>query len=211
VRTLLVVALLVLALACGDDDGDGGDDAAATSSTIGAPSTTTTSTTTPGPAGDPALREELLALMEQDVAERTGQATTNGDATRADRLREIIAEHGWPTFALVSTDGATAAWLIAQHADFDPAFQQQVVELMRPLVDGGQADASELAYLEDRVAVNTGQDQVYGTQIRCQGGEPVPATPIVDEAAVDERRAAVGLAPLADYYAELAAACAAEE
>jgi hypothetical protein len=204
-----VVATLVLALAACNGEGD--DAAEDAPSTIAPPTTTSTSTTTPLPASDPELREELLAMMAEDQAERTGEATTNGDAARAERLQEIIAEHGWPTFALVSTDGATAAWVIAQHADFDPAFQQQVVELMRPLVQTGQADASELAYLEDRVAVNTGVEQVYGTQIRCQGGEPAPATPIADEAAVDERRAAVGLGPLADYYAELSEACAAEE
>jgi hypothetical protein len=207
-----VVALaLLLAAACADADDDADDDAAVTTtSTTTSTTTTTTSTTTPPEAADPDLREELLAMMDDDQAERTGESTANGDEARADRLREIIAEHGWPTFALVSTDGATAAWLIAQHADFDPAFQQDVVALMHPLVAAGQADASELAYLEDRVAVNTGAEQVYGTQIRCRDGEPAPATPIAEEATVDERRAAVGLGPLADYYAELEEACAAE-
>lgn len=34
----------------------------------------------------------------------------------AARLREIIAEHGWPHEEIAGEDGAKAAWLIAQHA-----------------------------------------------------------------------------------------------
>ena len=68
------------------------------------------------------------------------------------------------------------------------------LELMRPAVATGQADGSELAYLEDRVATNRGDEQIYGTQIRCTGGEPGPAVPIADPDHVDDRRAAVGLA-----------------
>ena len=33
----------------------------------------------------------------------------------ADRLREIVAAHGWQGRALVGEEGAEHAWLIAQH------------------------------------------------------------------------------------------------
>jgi hypothetical protein len=165
------------------------------------------------PGGDQdraTLRRELLDMMEADQAERTGESTANGDGSRTDRLREIIDEHGWPTFDMVGREGATAAWLIAQHADFDVDFQAEVLGLMHAALEAGQADPTEVAYLEDRVAVNRGEPQRYGTQVRCRGGRPEPATPLVDPEAVDARRADVGLDPLADYFEELAEACAAE-
>jgi hypothetical protein len=164
----------------------------------------------PGGGQDRELRRELLDMMEADQAERTGASEANGDQPRADRLREIIDEHGWPTFALVGRDGATAAWLIAQHADFDVEFQAEVLELMRAAVDADQADPSEVAYLEDRVAVNRGEPQRYGTQVRCHGGQPEPATPLVDPEGVDAQRADVGIEPLAAYYEDFAEGCAAE-
>jgi hypothetical protein len=156
------------------------------------------------------LRRELLAMMEADQAERTGESTADGDESRTDRLRAIIDEHGWPTIDMVGRDGATAAWLIAQHADFDVDFQAAALGLMRAALEAEQADPTEVAYLEDRVAVNRGQPQRYGTQVRCRGGRPEPATPLVDAAGVDGVRADVGLQPLAEYYEEFAEGCAAE-
>lgn len=163
----------------------------------------------------PALREELLAMQARDQAARGGEPVTGPEADETDedrtaRLKEIVAEFGWPKSDLVGEDGASAAWLIAQHSDLDVAFQQEALALMKEALAAGQADPTEVAYLEDRVAVNTGQPQSYGTQIRCRNGRPRPATPIVDRAGVDERRAEVGLGPLEDYYAELEEACETE-
>lgn len=151
-------------------------------------------------------------MRDADQAERTGQAVggVETDRSRTERLKEIIDEHGWPTIDLVGRDGASAAWLIAQHADFDVAFQQRALALMTDALTDDQVDPVDVAYLEDRVAVNRGRPQTYGTQIRCLDGRPEPATPIVEAASVDARRVEVGLDPLEDYYAELEEACAAE-
>jgi hypothetical protein len=198
-RRLAPLLVLVGALfACSDDD----DRAAFTTTT--APATTAVSA-----VGNPELRAELLAMMDEDQAEQTGQVTTNNFAARMTRLEEILAEHGWPGFDLVGEDGSTAAWVIAQHADTDVALQEQALELLRAAVADGQASPGDLAYLEDRVAVKHGEDQLYGTQMSCDAGSgpPVPQTPIADEADVDARRAEAGLPPLADYLEEMQEIC----
>ena len=155
------------------------------------------------------LQAELVEMQDADQAERTGEIADDGDSQRTARLAEIIDEFGWPTQSLVGVNGATAAWVIAQHSDQDVEFQERALELMREALDDGEADPIELAYPEDRVATNHGEPQIYGTQIGCVDGEAVPQ-PIADEETVDERRTEVGLQPLADYLAELAEACAAE-
>ncbi len=94
------------------------------------------------------------------------------------------------------TEEYTGPWHAPERTD--PAFQQQALELMRAAARAGQADRIELAYLTDRVAVNTGRLQIYGTQITCVDGDIAPA-PLVDPEHVDERRAAVGLGPLQEY------------
>ena len=122
---------------CGDDgDGTGGDPT---------PGPTATQTAGPGecdvppaPAtepevGDPTepeLRDELLAMFEADQADLTGGDGPGDSASRTDRLREIIEEYGWPTRQMVGVDGATAAWVIAQHSDHDLALQRQALALM---------------------------------------------------------------------------------
>ena len=159
---------------------------------------------------DPAqeLHDELLAMLERDQSGRTGGPDAEGDARRTARLEEILAEHGWPTYDLVGEDGADAAWAIAQHSDQDPAFQREALELLREAVEAGQASPGNLAYLTDRVAAGAGEPQTYGTQVGCGPDGPQPATPLADPDGVDALRAEVGLPPLADYLAEMAAICA---
>ncbi|GAA4566587.1 hypothetical protein GCM10023176_16990 [Micromonospora coerulea] len=159
-------------------------------------------------AFDQALHDELIGMLERDQADRTGRPQAESDQTRTARLKDIIREHGWPTVGLVGEDGEDAASTIAQHSDFDPAFQQEVLELLRAAVADGQASPGNLAYLEDRVAVGKGEPQVYGTQIRCGPDGAAPATPLKDEAAVDQRRAEAGLGTLASYLAEMTKICA---
>jgi hypothetical protein len=190
-----VSVLLVLGGACGDEDsGDDGEDAGSEGGEdVGAD-----------------LRQELLEMQEADQAERTGQSVEEwNDQERTDRLGEIVEEHGWPTIELVGEDGASAAWLIAQHSDLDPRFQEEALEHMRAAVEDEQADPTELAYLEDRVALNGGRPQTYGTQIGCVDGRAEPAE-LADAETVEERRAEVGLQPLEDYLAELRPDCEAE-
>lgn len=163
-----------------------------------------------GDVVEPEVRDELLAMMEADQTERTeGTGGVGSDRERAERLQEIVEEHGWPTLSMVGEEGATAAWVIAQHADFDVALQEELLALMQ--AEGDDVDAGEVAYLEDRVAVNKGEPQRYGTQVRCvPSGGVEPATPLVDEGAVDELRAEAGMDPLADYLAEFEEGCSLE-
>jgi hypothetical protein len=154
-------------------------------------------------------------MMAADQLERTGGGglpegtplPPSQDYVRAVRLEEIIGEHGWPTFAMVGKDGSTAAWVIAQHADFDVDLQSRFLRLIEAAVEAGQADVTEMAYLWDRVAVNRDLPQRYGSQIRCEQGVPAPATPIEEADEVDQRRADVGMSSLEIYYQELALMC----
>ncbi|MHA6670150.1 DUF6624 domain-containing protein [Homoserinimonas sp. A447] len=174
------------------------------------PSPTATSTTpvAPPPSTGPfnqELHDELVAMLQRDQAPDGGGESSQ---TRTDRLEQIILEFGWPTIALVGDDGEEAAWAIAQHSDLDPEFQRFALEQLRKAVDVDQASPGNLAYLEDRVAAGAGEPQTYGTQMRCGPDGPEPATPIEDEAGLEQRRADAGLDPFADYLLEMTAICA---
>lgn len=127
-------------------------------------------------------------------------------AQHGDRLARIMAEHGWPTVALVGEEAATSAWLIAQHADRQLDVQRRALRLMEQMEQGEQRDATparQLAFLRDRVLVNEGRKQVYGTQIAGVGkdGAPVP-WPCEEPERVDELRAGVGIEPFGEYVAK---------
>ena len=116
----------------------------------------------------------------------------------ADRLRELLmAEGSWPVAAHAGERAAQAAWLIARRADTQLDVQRLALRLLKAAVSDGQAGRKELAMLEDRVAVNEGRKQTYGTQIAdIIDGNPVP-WPCADPDRIDDLRAEAGLKPFA--------------
>ena len=224
-RSGLVVSIALLTACSGTDDvADGSTSSPTTVATepaITLPQASTTATPTTesepdvtAPAFRQDLHDELVTMFEQDQYYRTGAVPAGKptpefveDWVRINRLQQIIDEVGWPTFDLVGEEGATGAWIIAQHADLNPAFQERARDLLQEAVADGQGDPVELAYLDDRVRVNEGLDQIYGTQVRCRDGEPTPATPIADPEAVDGMRSELGLPALEVYYEEFSLPC----
>ena len=119
------------------------------------------------------------------------------DAAHAARLAEIIDEHGWPGTSLVGEKGRNGAFMVLQHSD--PETQKRYLTALRDATANGEMPTTALPLLEDRILVRDGKPQIYGTQItRGPDGAPTPWQ-IADEEHVDERRAAVGLEPLATY------------
>jgi hypothetical protein len=150
---------------------------------------------------DAELRGELLRRMEADQTARRAEDPAAMAATDAENLlwlKRVIAEAGWPGASLAGPDGAHAAWLLAQHADADPAFQRHCLGLLTSAVAAGEATRRELAYLTDRVLLAEGKPQEYGTQVTSSGGEYIPRN-LRDPGNVDSRRASMDLEPLADY------------
>ncbi|MEM7754652.1 MAG: DUF6624 domain-containing protein [Planctomycetota bacterium] len=146
--------------------------------------------TPPEPSGGFRFADEDLPIIE---------AVGEIDVESTAFLKQTIADHGWPTFDMVGEDGAGAAWILAQHADADPEFQAQVLALMEPLVEAGQAHADDFALLTDRVLRARGEPQVYGTQFAWDVNGVQRPGPTIDWGTVDERRAKVGLPTIAEY------------
>jgi len=126
-----------------------------------------------------------------------GSEMRDVDSKHTARMKEIVAEYGWPTKSMVGEQGATAAWLLVQHADADPKFQRHCLALMKKAAPE-EVSPKNLAYLTDRVLVNEGKNQLYGTQFFLEDGKMVPQ-PIDDEANLDERRKEAGLMPMSEY------------
>lgn len=144
------------------------------------------------------LRDELLRMAEEDQAARRAQADTGPvDEGNVKRLKEIVADQGWPGWGLVGDKGAEAAWLIAQHSP-DRQFMAECLEHLRAAVEAADASPTNLAYLEDRVRMLRGELQLYGTQF-IEKDETYEPWPIEDPDGLDERRAAICLGSFADY------------
>ncbi len=153
------------------------------------------------------LREELLRRRDADQETRLSvhrgvpdalAKTMRMDDENAVWLREVVTKFGWPGRSLVGDEGAHAAWLLAQHADRDPALQRHCLTLLEQAVAASEADPRDLAFLTDRVLLASGQNQIYGTQMSPHERR-FAARRLADPDSVDERRASVGLEPLNEY------------
>jgi hypothetical protein len=160
---------------------------------------------------DLAFRLIAMSMADQEVRSRWVEQMKAGktspaivhemqatDRANTQALKEIVDRHGWPTKSLVGKKASHEAWLLVQHADLDPDFQERCLKLMEPLVKVGEVVGSDYAYLFDRVASARGRKQRYGTQFELKNGEWV-AKPIEDPKSVDKRRKAVGMSSLAEY------------
>ena len=158
-------------------------------------------------AAAPDLLEELRRRQNSDQAARS--AVKEGDREAFQRalavdddnaawLEQVIDRVGWPGRSLVGEEGSHAAWLLAQHADRRPSLQRRCLQLLEEAAAIGEASMADLAYLNDRVLLASGEEQIYGTQFIARNGRYV-ASRLRDPAAVDDRRASAGLEPLQTY------------
>jgi hypothetical protein len=120
------------------------------------------------------------------------------DSSNLIAVTKILDEHGWLGPDSVGDAGSIALFAVIQHADH--ATQERYLPMMRAAVAKRNAEPSDLALLEDRVALGQGKKQIYGSQIGQDNdtGEYY-VRPLEDPDHVDERRASVGLGTLAEY------------
>jgi hypothetical protein len=159
-----------------------------------------------------AIRDlEAMGATDQELRGKNPGAMTKEDWARQGtldqanikRLAEIVDRYGWPGVHVAGAAGSQNAFMVVQHADLPS--QQKYLPLLREAAARKEALPSEVAMLEDRVRVRTGQPQVYGSQFKPfpdgvkAGDARLQLYPIEDEAHVEERRRAAGLEPLADY------------
>lgn len=128
----------------------------------------------------------------------------------ADVLVRAMDAIGWPGRHQLGDEGAAAAFLILQHAIGRPDVQRRGLAMMLDAIPRGHANALDAAYLADRIAMFEGRPQTFGTQFDWdENGQLSPAL-TRDPEGLDERRASVGLPPIADSIAEMRASAAAE-
>lgn len=151
---------------------------------------------------DDAFRNALLSASGTMATAPTAQLgvqrmdeppLAGSDTAVLPRLRTLAGTRGsaWPTRSVVGASGVRALWILAQR---DTALQR--VALHRMMESGpDEALPADVAVLEDRVRLQSGRKQLYGSQLRMMNGVLVPA-PIEDSAHVDMRRDAAGLPPL---------------
>lgn len=150
-------------------------------------------------ARDQQARADLTPAADGSVDPERWRAVEAVDQDNTRWLKDLVLREGWPSPGRVGHDGARAAWMLVQHADADPEFQRHALELMEPGLADGSVAPDNFALLTDRVRLAQGQPQRYGTQFETGADGVLRLRPVEDPAGLDDRRAAVGLPPMAEY------------
>ncbi len=160
------------------------------------------------------LRRQLLEMVEEDQRVRAELAATgelfDGYALKmaevhrrnAQELEAMIEQYGWLGKSLVGEDGASAAWLILQHAIGHPELQRRCLPIVQGAVTRGETEPAHAAYLEDRIRFFERRPQRYGTHFDWDENGQMSPYLLEDPDRVDEYRRAVGLPPLAERIEE---------
>jgi uncharacterized protein DUF6624 len=145
---------------------------------------------------DQAVREGFGVGNQLDTMQIKAMMRT--DSANTTWLKSYVSNWGWPTSAQVGHEAVETAFLIVQHAVHDTAFMRSMLPAIEQARKRGDLDGNAVAMLTDRLEVQAGRPQLYGTQMSFHNGRWL-LDPIADSVHVDERRRRVGLPPLHAY------------
>lgn len=147
------------------------------------------------------LMEDIISRYGVDSMDITQDGAVIVDERNRNRLKEIFRDHGFPTRDAVGRDAMEGIFLMVQHSDGDKKWQKSQLSNIEKAVKSGDMDGQSYAYLYDRIRINSGERQLYGTQF----GNVDPINKIVELAEtedlenLDMRRMEIGMMPIEMY------------
>ncbi len=162
------------------------------------------------------LTIDSLKTLDQTTCEiyrktKNGEIDTisifRADSIRAARFEtnyiasmQILIDFGFPDRKKVGVTSSCNFWLIVQHMDNHVDFQQQVLDSMTTRLAGNLIDSLNWVFLTDRVLINSGKAQIYGTQTKIDGNPKRHVIKnTIDVNNLNIRRKGVGLEPIEKY------------
>ncbi len=166
-----------------------------------------------------AIQKEITALWMEDQLARISYVQTQTDSNTDARhwahiiatadaiaidekssryLRVVLTRFDWIDVHRFTRPISEHTWVLVQHSDDYVDLQKLALSRMEPYLETGGVVKRNFAYLWDRVAVNSGERQRYGTQpdwASCTDGM-LTLMPLEDPENVDERRSAMQLGPV---------------
>lgn len=147
------------------------------------------------------MLNDLIVKYGVDESKIKREDGISVDRWNREVVQEVIEKHGFPTKKLVGREAMSGVFYVIQHADQDPDWQKSQLENIEVSVKNGDMDGERYAYLYDRIKVNAGELQRYGTQFKNVDFEAgiVELADTEDLENLDARRMEVGLMPIEMY------------
>lgn len=151
---------------------------------------------------DQKYRLQSARLKKEGASAKTLDSLTQiiktKDVSNLQFVEKLLARHGWLAPEKVGMEGTQAVFLVIQHADLDT--QKKYYPLILQAEKDGQILSSNVAILEDRIAVREGRKQHYGSQAFYDAdAKRTIVHPLENPENIDEFRKLRGLPPMKDY------------
>ena len=151
---------------------------------------------------DQEVREEWAKVatgsVTQEEAIKYALKMEETDSANQASVSNILDTYGWPTG--LSDAANKAIFLVIDHSDFKT--MNKYIELFRDAVEKGYIQMNDLVTMEDRMLMNAGKPQKYGTQAYSlveDGKTVIYIWPVEDPDKLDALRKSVGLMPIGEY------------
>ncbi len=149
---------------------------------------------------DQSVAKRHIDLMNQNIKSDSPEMKnlmdgwkTVGDADKI-LLKTLFKDHGFLGYNEVGEQSSHNFLQMVQRMDADSTFQQEVLVSMRKQIEKINASPIEFAYLTDRVNLNEGKPQVYGTQLKInEKGTSYEPKMVIDPENLNKRREQIGL------------------
>lgn len=139
---------------------------------------------------------------DSDLVKSASEKMKKIDLESVDIVAKIIDKYGWLGKDKIGKEANETLFLGIQHID-DLVVQSKYLPAIKDAVKKGNAEPWHLAFLTDRVLMNQGKKQIYGTQkIITKKSETSYIIPLENPEKVDELRKEIGLDPLNDDLQE---------
>ncbi len=147
------------------------------------------------------LMQDIITKYNIDSTEITQDDGVVVDGRNRNRLKEIFEKYGFPTKELVGNDAMQGIFLMIQHSDGDKEWQKSQLTNIEKAVKKGDMDGQSYAYLYDRIKINSGKKQLYGTQFAKVDpiNKTIELAPTEDLENLDIRRMKIGMMPIEMY------------
>jgi hypothetical protein len=108
------------------------------------------------------------------------------------KVSTILDDRGWPDKSIIGKRGTSALFLVIQHADHET--KEKYLPMIEEAVKKDNLPKRQYAMFYDRLVLNRGERQVYGTQL-ANNNETKESyvLPLSDPKNVDRRRMTMGL------------------
>lgn len=120
------------------------------------------------------------------------------DSTNLEVVSHILDTYGWPSG--LSEEANNAIFLVIDHSG--PETMNKYIGIFHDAVEKGYLTMNDLVTMEDRMLMNAGKPQKYGTQaysVTEDGKTVIYIWPVEDPDRLDALRKSVGLSPIKEY------------